>query len=109
MLDEATRTAILKLHAEGHGSRAIAQALKVARSSVRRVIHSGTPAVPAFDRPERGVPWREQILEYHARFQGHLGRVHEQLVRDGATLSAALTAFCRKHRIGAAPPPPAQR
>lgn len=108
MLDEATRTAILKLHAEGHGSRAIAQAVRVARSSVRRVIHSGSTAVPALDRPERGEPWRAQILEYHARFAGHLGRVHEQLAREGATLSyAALTAFCRKHRIGSAPPPPA--
>jgi IS30 family transposase len=33
MLDEATRTAIFKLHEQGHGSRAIAQALKVARAT----------------------------------------------------------------------------
>ena len=42
MLDEATRTAIFKLHEQGHGSRAIAQALKVARATVRQVIRSGT-------------------------------------------------------------------
>ena len=42
MLDEATRTAILKLKEQGHGSRKIANALGVARSSVRRVIGSGS-------------------------------------------------------------------
>jgi transposase len=108
MLDEATRTAILKLHEQGHGSRTIAQALQVARASVRRVIHSGERAVPTLMRGELAEAWREQILELHARFQGHWGRVHEELLRSGATLSyPALTAFCRKHRIGSAPPEPA--
>jgi transposase len=108
MLDEATRTAILKLHEQGHGSRSIAQALKVARASVRQVIHSGQRAVPPLARSERCEPWREQILELHARYQGHLGRVHEALLKCGATLSyPALTAFCRKHQIGSAPPRPA--
>jgi IS30 family transposase len=37
MLDEATRSAILTLRANGHGSRKIAQSLGVARSTVRRV------------------------------------------------------------------------
>jgi hypothetical protein len=108
MLDEATRTAILKLHAQGHGSRTIAQALAVARATVRQVIHSGTATVPALVRAELAEPWREQILELYARYQGHLGRVHEELTQGGAELSyPALTAFCRKHGIGSAPPPPA--
>jgi hypothetical protein len=108
MLDEATRTAILKLHEQGHGSRTIAQALRVARASVRQVIHSGQRAVPPLARSERCEPWREQILQLHARYQGHLGRVHEELLKCGATLSyPALTAFCRKHHIGSAPPAPA--
>jgi transposase len=108
MLDEATRTAILKLHAQGHGSRSIAQALQVARSTVRQVIHSGQRAVPPLARSELAEPWREQILDLYAQYQGHLGRVHEELLKCGATLSyPALTAFCRKHQIGSAPPPPA--
>jgi transposase len=108
MLDEATRTAIFKLHEQGHGSRAIAQALKVARATVRQVIRSGHRTVPPLLRAERCEPWREQILELHAQYQGHLGRVYEELLRGGATLSyPALTAFCRRHRIGSAPPPPA--
>lgn len=110
MLDEATRTAILKLHEQGHGSRAIAQALAVARATVRQVIHSGTATVPPLVRAELAEPWRERILELYARYQGHLGRVHEELTQGGAKLSyPALTAFCREHGIGNAPPPPAGR
>ena len=110
MLDEATRTAIFKLHEQGHGSRIIAQALKVARATVRQVIRSGHRTVPPLLRAERCEPWREQILELHAQYQGHLGRVYEELLKGGASLSyPALTAFCRRHRIGSAPPPPAGR
>jgi len=108
MLDEATRAAILKLHEQGHGSRAIARALGVARASVRRVIGCGRVEVPELKRAERAEPWREQILELYNRYQGHLGRVHDELTARGAALSyPALTAFCRRHGIGTAPPPPA--
>jgi len=108
MLDEGTRTAILKLKAAGHGTRAIAKALNVARSSVRRVIDSGEAAPPPIIRPELGEPWREAILELYPRYQGHLGRVHEELTARGADLSyPALTAFCRKHGIGTPLPMPA--
>jgi transposase len=108
MLDEATRTAILQLKAAGHGSRAIATALAVARSSVRRVLASGASTPPPISRAELAEPWREAILELYARYQGHLGRVHEELLQRGAELSyPALTAFCRKHGIGAAPALPA--
>ncbi len=108
MLDEATRTAILKLHEQGHGTRKIAHALDVARSTVRQVIDNGSAAVPPLVRAELAEPWREQILELYTRYQGHLGRVHEALTQAGAAVSyPALSAFCRKHGIGRAPPPPA--
>ena len=110
MLDEATRTAILKLKSQGHGTRKIAQAVGVARSTVRQVIDNGSAEVPPLVRAELAEPYREQLLELYARYQGHLGRVHEELTRTGAALSyPALTAFCRKHGIGTAPPPPAGR
>lgn len=110
MLEEATRTAILRLHAEGHGSRRIAHALNIARSTVRRVIETGSATVPLLVRAEVAAPWRERILELHARYQGHLGRVHDDLVASGIALSyPALTAFCRKHGIGTTPSLPAGR
>lgn len=108
MLDEATRSAILTLRANGHGSRKIAQSLGVARSTVRRVLSSGHAQVPALARAEAADPWRETILELQARFEGHLGRVHDELLKRGATLSyPALTAFCRRHQLGGSPPAPA--
>jgi len=110
MLDEATRTAILKLKSQGHGTRKIAQAVGVARSTVRQVIDHGRAEVPPLVRAELAEPYREQLLQLYVRYQGHLGRVHEELTRAGAALSyPALTAFCRKHGIGTAPPPPAGR
>lgn len=110
MLDEATRGAIVKLHEQGHGSRAIAQALGIARASVRRVLDSGSVKVPEIQRAALAEPWREQILELYTRYQGHLGRVHEALSERGARLSyPALTAFCRRHHIGHTPARPAGR
>jgi hypothetical protein len=110
MLDEATRTAILKLAGAGHSSRAIAKDLRLARTSVRRVIESGSAAVPPLKRAERAEPWREQILDLVPRYEGHLGRVHEELVKRGATFSyPALTAFCRRHGLTGALPEPAGR
>jgi transposase len=56
MLDEATRTAILKLHEQGHGSRMIARTLGAARTTVRRVLSSGQAQVPPLSRVERADP-----------------------------------------------------
>lgn len=110
MLDEETRTAILKLHVCGHGTRAIAKGLKIARRTVRRVIDSGESVPPPIVRAELAEPWRDQILELYSRFQGHMARVHEELVKRGANLSySALTSFCRKHEIGSSPKLPAGR
>lgn len=110
MIDEATRTAILKLKEQGHSLRKIAQAVGVCRDSVTRVIASGVSTVPPLARAHRAEPHRDQLLELYARYQGHLVRVHEELTKSGAQLSyPALTAFCRKHEIGKAPAPPAGR
>src|SRR5207247_68912 len=52
-------------------------------------------------------PYRQQILELFDKCKGNLVRVHEDLVAAGAEISyQALTAFCRRHGIGYAPPTP---
>ena len=110
MLDEATRTAILKLAQAGHGPRAIARDLKVARTTVQRVIASGSAKVPTLKRAELPEPFREQILELLVQYKGHIGRVHEALFQQGATFSyQALTAFCRRHGLTGTPRKPAGR
>ena len=110
MLDEATRSAILRLRAQGHGSRSIARALGVSRDAVRGVIRSGTAAVPSLERDERPAAFHDTIVELHARYRGHLGRVHAELLAQQADFSySALTAYCRRHGIGHTPKPPAGR
>lgn len=108
MLDQKQRAAILALHEQKHGVRAIARALKVSRGAVREVIKSGSERVPNIVREQAAEVWREEILAQHALCRGNLVRVHEELVNKGATLSyQALTAFCRRHGIGFEPKPPA--
>src|SRR5512145_3232143 len=98
MLDQTTRTTILRLREEGHGTRVIADALGVSRGSVKRVLRGGTAAVPRLERAERAEPHRTEILELYAAMKGNLVRVHEELVAAGVELSyPALTAFCRRH------------
>jgi len=110
MLDQATRTAILRLREQGHGLRTIARALGVSRFAVRRVIADGTDEVPKLVREEKAEPYREQILELYSSCKGNLVRVHEELALAGAALSyQGLTAFCRRHGIGHEPDPPAGR
>ena len=110
MLDQNTRAAILRLREEGHGTRAIARALGISRRAVCRVIANGNVEVPAVTRRELAEPYRDEILELHAACKGHLGRVHEELEKKGATLSyQALTGFCRRHGIGYEVPLPAGR
>ena len=107
MLDQALRTAILNLRAKGHGIRQIARALQISRGTVRTVLMVGSPMVPRMERAEKAEPYREQILEWVARCRGNLVRVHEELVAQGLAISyPALTAFCRRYRIGHEPPAP---
>lgn len=110
MLDEVTRSAILRLHAEGHGTRAIADVLGVSRGAVKTVLRAGEAKVPALARIEIAAAYREEIVELFASCKGNLVRVHEEVVRGGASISyAALTAFCRRHGLGRPPVEPVGR
>src|SRR3990170_3907776 len=109
MLSQAQRTTILELQAQGVSKREIARVLGVSRVAVRKVLRSNSTALPELHRTEKAEPHRQQILELFEKCKGNLVRVHEELVASGGTeLSyAALTAFCRRHGIGYAPPAPA--
>jgi hypothetical protein len=63
--------------------------------------------VPYLDRAAKATPYRDQIIELVTQCRGNLVRVHEELVAQGVAISyPALTAFCRRHGIGHAPPSP---
>src|SRR6202165_5833383 len=110
MLSQAQRTTILELNTQGVSKREIARVLGISRVAVRKVLRSNSTTVPELQRPEKAEPYRRQILELFDQCKGNLVRVHEELVASGAELSyTALTAFCRRHGIGYAPPAPAGR
>jgi transposase len=98
MLDQSTRTAILRLREQGHGSRAIADALGISRGAVKKVLRTGSADVPRMQRAERGEAHREAILQLYVSCKGNLIRVHEELIAKGA--------FCRRHSIGLDPVKP---
>src|SRR3984885_12986548 len=108
MLSQAQRTTILGLNAKQVSKREIARVMGISRVAVRKVLRSNSTAVPELQRPGKAEPYRQQILELFDQCKGNLVRVHEELLTSGAALSyAALTAFCRRHGIGYAPPVPA--
>ena len=89
MLDQSTRTAILRLREEGHGARAIARVLKVSRGAVKDVFASGSEVVPHLVRVELAEPLRDDILALYASCKGNLVRVHEELAAKGACFDNA--------------------
>lgn len=104
MLRREQRIAILQLHQQGHGTRAIKKALKISRGAIKKVIQSQSHEPPAILRATKAEPYRDEILELHSRCKGNLIRVHEELLATGAELSyPALTAFCRRQGIGVTP------
>jgi predicted transcriptional regulator len=108
MLSQAQRTTILELNAKQVSKREIARVMGISRVAVRKVLRSNSTAVPELQRPEKAEPYRQQILELFDQWKGNLVRVHEEMLASGAEVSySALTAFCRRHGIGCAPPTPA--
>jgi transposase len=108
MLSREQRTAILELHKQGLGTRAIKKALKISRGAIKKVIASQSLEPPPMERASIAEPYRDSILEIYTTCQGNLVRVHEELLAQGAELSyPALTAFCRREGIGVKPRIPA--
>jgi transposase len=108
MQDHDTRTAILRLHAEKHGTRTIANALSVSRGTVVRVLKAGTAQAAKIVRQEKAEPHEERIRELYVTCKGNLVRVHEELEAAGVALAyTTLTGFCRRHGIGQTPKEPA--
>jgi transposase len=108
MLSREQRTAILELHKQGLGTRAIKKALKISRGAIKKVIRSHSPKPPPIVRASKAEPYRDEILELYTSCKGNLVRVHEELLGQGAELSyPALTGFCRRQGIGVTPIVPA--
>lgn len=105
MLNHETRSAILRLAAEGHGTRFIAHAVGVSRKSVQKVRNQNTATVPEIERAGQLDPFLEKIRELTTTCAGNLVRVHEELrARYLVEVPySTLTRFCRDAEIGVAP------
>jgi transposase len=100
MLAKPTRTAVLRLSAEGHGSRTIASLLSVARGSVRRVVQSATDEPPKLNRPSAADPHRNAIVQLLLDFDGNISKAHRVLSERGVQLPySTLSAFCRRNDL----------
>ena len=106
MLDLETRTAILRLGSEGHGTRFIAKAVGASRDAVRRVLRDGHAEVPTPERARQLDVHLDLVRALNEDCKGNLVRVHEELfARHRIEVPyATLTRFCRDHAIGQAPP-----
>lgn len=102
MLSHETRSAILRLREEGHGTRFIAKAVGIARDSVKRVLASGSAEVPGIERPDQLSVHADRIRTLEAECKGNLVRVHEELLARHQVQVAysTLTRFCRDAEIG---------
>lgn len=104
MLDLDTRTAILKLREQGHGTRSIARALGTSRGAVKRVVDSGQAQVPCMARDSEAEQHLDRIRQLYVRCEGSLVRVHEEMQGEGIDVGySTLTWLCRKHGIGVKP------
>jgi transposase len=104
MLDQETRTTIVRLRREGHGVKTIARMLAIGKNTVKRVLASGSTAPPARARPAGLDPHLELVRETFVRCQGNRVRVCEELQAHGVSVAyTTLTDFCRRHKIGVQP------
>jgi len=105
VLDLKTRTAVLRLRQEGHGTRTIANALGVSRDAVRRIVASGDAEVPRLERADQLGSRLDVIRGLNESCAGNLVRVHEELAAryQVAVPYSTLTRFCRTHKIGVPP------
>lgn len=104
MIDQETRTAILRLRREGHGVKTIARALSIGKNTVKRVLASGTPAPPGLARSAGLDPHLDLVRDLFGRCAGNRVRVHEELEARGISVAyTTLTDFCRRNQIGVKP------
>ena len=110
MLEREARIAILELTRRGQTLRAVARAVGVSRTTVKKVLASGDGERPQMQRASRLEEEVEQVRELYVACRGNLVRVHEELGKKNVVVGyPTLTAFCREQGIGVVEKVPAGR
>lgn len=103
MIPKEMRRAVLFLrHKKNFGTRRIARALEMSRTSVIGILSSQNPEVPPMQRSQTLTEHLELIRELHMSCEGNLSRVAEELSEKlGKPVPySTVTRFCRKHKLG---------
>lgn len=103
MVSAEKRRAVFLFRQEGKGSRWIARAVGLARSTVQQILKEG-PEPPARTPRSRKLDANlERIEELYNQCGRNLARVAEELEQETGTPAVAystLTDFCRHHQLG---------
>jgi transposase len=102
MIGPEKRRAVFLFKAEGKGTRWIARAVGLARSTVQQILQEG-PEEPVRDsRPRKLEEYRERILELYNQCGRNLVRVAEELEKETGmpVVYSTLTDFCRHNQLG---------
>lgn len=97
------RRAIFDLKAQNKGSRAIAKAVGVARSTVQQIIDEGPEPPEKEPRAHKLDPMRDRIEHLYIQCDRNLVRVAEELEKETGGLLVAystFTAYCRQLQLG---------
>lgn len=103
MITKEMRAAVFHLRQKKNfGSRRIARALEMSRTSVIRILSSQTTEVPPMERDESLDCHLETIRELYVACEGSLSRVAEELSEKlGKPIPySTVTRFCRAQKLG---------
>lgn len=101
MINLEMRRTVHLLAQKNHGTRAIARALNIPRSTVRRILAGPSNAMPSLDRPSPLEEHVEKIGTLIASCRGNIVRVAEELAKiiETPVSYSTLTRFCRDHGL----------
>jgi hypothetical protein len=104
MIDVEMRRMVFRLKGKGRGTRAIAGALGISRTSVKTILQAAAPECPASTRERWLDEHLELIRKLYVECDRSVTRVAEKLeeLLETAVPYSTLTAFCRHHGMGAA-------
>jgi len=103
MVPVEKRRAVFLFRSRGRGSRWIAHAVGLARSTVQQILKEGPEPPLQPPRPRKLDASLERIRELYNQCDRNLARVAEELEEEaGAPVVAysTLTEFCRHHQLG---------
>lgn len=102
MVDPAKRRAVFLFKEGGKGSRWIAKAVGLARSTVQTILKEGPTREERDNRPRKLTPHLDRIRTLYTECDRNMSRVAEELETETMVPVAysTLTDFCRHHGFG---------